>query len=132
MQASEEDINALLRIEAAKRAFDSGTDGTKGAFFENAQDLYQTIDSIHHGAASWTSFSIAYTGPPDPDTPWKHVKYPVYTRNSLTVLKNMAASPDLDGKWEYRPYEKYVGENNREFSNLMSGRFAYKQAVSEF
>ena len=132
MQASEEHIQKLLDIEAAKRALRDDGDGTDGAFFESPKDLYETIDAIPYGEAAWKTFTISYTGPRDPDAPWKHEKYVVHTRNALEVLEDMADCPEFNGKWEYVPYEKYVGQNNREFSSLMSGRFAYKQAVSTF
>ena len=131
MGASRENIEKLLKIEAAKRAAQDGTDGTDGAFYTNADDLYETIDSIPYGDASWRTFTISYTGPLAPDAPWKHEKYVVHTRDALTVLENMANCPEFDGSWEYVPYEKYIGQNNREFRNFMSGRFAYKQAVSQ-
>ena len=126
----------LLEVERAKRVLEdlegNGGDGTDGAFFASAADMYAHIHAIPYGPGSWRAFSVRWNGPmaPDSDAPWKHDTYTVYTRDPLYVLEHMARNPEFDGKWDYVPFEKYVGPNNREFSNLFSGRFAYQKAVS--
>ena len=37
---------------------------------------------------------------------------------------------ELKDSWDYVPYEEYTADDCRRFSNLMSARFAYRQAVS--
>ncbi|KAJ2989849.1 hypothetical protein NUW54_g8655 [Trametes sanguinea] len=49
-------------------------------------------------------------------------------RNPLCVAENMAGSADFLGTWDYTPFEEFLGEGCQRYSNLMSGRWAYKQA----
>ncbi|KAI0358655.1 hypothetical protein OH77DRAFT_1203821 [Trametes cingulata] len=128
MHASEDEINQLLRIHAAKRSIQTQGEDTDSGYFDSAKDMYSTIDSIPYGEAPWATYKVRYTGPADPDAPWKHETYHVHTRDIKQVLMNMAASPEFDGKWDYVPFEEYTGENNRRYSHLMSGRFAWRQA----
>ncbi|KAI0357042.1 hypothetical protein OH77DRAFT_1531956 [Trametes cingulata] len=128
MHASEDEINHLLRIHAAKRSIQTQGQETDSGYFDSAKDMYSTIDSIPYGEAPWVTYKVRYTGPIDPDAPWKHETYHINTRDIKQVLMNMAASPEFDGKWDYTPFEEYTGENNRRYAHLMSGRFAWRQA----
>ena len=99
--------------------------------YRNNDEMYKTIDAIQHGEAPWTVFHLKYTGPVTPETPaWKLKTYVVYTRNPLRVAEMIAGNPDFNGRWDYIPYEEYTSPTCRRFSNLMSGRWAYKQSVS--
>ncbi|KAI0065531.1 hypothetical protein BV25DRAFT_1868788 [Artomyces pyxidatus] len=94
----------------------------------------RTIDEIPFGEASWHSFKVRYTGEVTHASPsWKRRTYEVHTRDAMTVLRNMLASPDFNGKWNHTPYEEYVrsddGQRSRRYSNVMSGRWAWRQAT---
>ncbi len=130
VQTSRGDLNQILRIHAAQRVLETG-DVHAHAMYDTADDMYNTIDEIPYGDAAWTTFQLRYTGPVTPHSPaWKHKTYTVYTRDALQVAENMAASPDFDGRWDYVPYEEYNGPDSRRYSNLMSGTWAFKKAVS--
>lgn len=127
METSQDDINQLLRIWAAKNVLEDG--GTVP--YENFHQLYDTIDAIPYGDTPWHSFRVRYSGPVTPDSPaWQQQTYVIHTRNAEAAIRMMAASDDFEGKFDYVAYEEYVGPNNRRWSNLMSGRWAYKQSVS--
>ncbi|KAH9937976.1 hypothetical protein B0H21DRAFT_698721 [Amylocystis lapponica] len=124
-QISKGDVDQLLRIWAAKNTIDGGGE----PIFEDCDDLHSTIDSIEYGEASWESFSVRYSGPITAESAsWKHETYVVHTRHSLRAVQHMVGSADFDGKFDYVPFEEYTGPNQRRWSNLMSGRWAYKKA----
>ncbi|KAI0362819.1 hypothetical protein OH77DRAFT_1442803 [Trametes cingulata] len=133
MENSQDDINHLLRILAARDALHGHIDTPP--IFEDARDLYSKIDAIPYGDLAWASFAIRFAGPVDADSPaWKRATYVVHTRNLMAVSEAMAASADFDGKWDYVPYEEYVpGADGltRRVCNLMSGQWAYLKALAE-
>lgn len=44
--------------------------------WKNAQELYDTIDSVQAGAAPWKTFTFKYSGPKPPTLPqWMEDKY---------------------------------------------------------
>ena len=54
----------------------------------------------------------------------------MYTRNTLHIAENIAACQDFDGRWDYIPYEESSGPGCHHYSNVMSGTWAMKKAVS--
>lgn len=121
------DINELLDIWAAHNILHDGGDPP----FLNKDDLYATIDSIRQGNAPWEAFSVRYEGPLTADAPsWKRATYRVYCRNTHTVAHNMLASPDFDRQFDYAAYEEYAPDGSRHYSNVMSGKWAYRKSVS--
>ena len=130
VQTSRGELNDILRTHAAQRALETG-DPHAQPMFESADDMYSTLDSIPYGEAAWTTFKVKYIGPITPHTPaWKLKTYTIYTRNTLRVAENIAACKDFDGRWDYVPYEEYSGPGCRRYSNVMSGTWAFKKAVS--
>jgi Plavaka transposase len=97
----------------------------------NAQDLYDTIDSIQLGDAPWKVHKISYQGPRPPGTPpkWMTEKYELCTRDSRLILNNQLASSEFKGETNFVPYQQFNGEGKRIWSNLMSADWAWKQAV---
>ncbi|KAL7279950.1 hypothetical protein ACG7TL_006361 [Trametes sanguinea] len=86
-------------------------------------------DALPFGEAPWISFRIRYAGHVDANSPsWKRHTYIVHMRNPLRVAENMAGSADFLGTWDYTPFKEFLGEGCQRYSNLMSGRWAYKQA----
>jgi hypothetical protein len=102
--------------------------------FTSHQELYALIDAIKQGDVPWNSFSIAYNGlqPPDsvPRPPWMDVEYEVWFRDPLQVLKNQVANPDFKDAMDYSPKRVYH-KGKRQYSDLMSGNWAWDQAVSQ-
>lgn len=132
VQTSRGDLNEILRNYAAQRVLETGNPHAE-APFQSADDMYATLDSIPYGEAAWTTFNLRYTGPISPDTPsWKLQTYTIYTRNTLRVAEGIAACSDFIGRWDYAPYEEYSAPGCRQFSNVMSGTWAFKKAVRAF
>lgn len=99
--------------------------------FESADDMTTHINALPHGDASWTTFRVRYAGVIDASSPsWKRHTYIVHTRNPLRVAESMSASADFIQTWDYVPLEEYIGQDCRQYSNLMSARWAWKKAVS--
>ncbi|KAH9839919.1 uncharacterized protein C8Q71DRAFT_820987 [Rhodofomes roseus] len=125
MQTSIGDINALLRTQAAYNATQGGGDVP----FEDADELFETVDAIPYGDAPWESFTLQYTGPVDDNSPsWKRATYTVHSRNPRTVAHNMAKNEEFDGKFDTTPYQEYSAPGALQFSNVLSGLWAYMQA----
>ncbi|THH29539.1 hypothetical protein EUX98_g4659 [Antrodiella citrinella] len=127
VETSGPDFTQLMKILTAKQVVQG--QGKDSGFYRHSDDLLKTIDAIEVGDAPWESFTIRYTGPLPLDAPqWKREGYTVYTRNTLTVARNMLKSPDFKNSFDYTPFQEYIGVNERRWSNFMSGHWAWKQA----
>ncbi|TFK84682.1 hypothetical protein K466DRAFT_496109 [Polyporus arcularius HHB13444] len=123
-------ISKLLRILAAKHVVDGLPE--YDPIYKQHKALLEAIDSIEYGEANWKAFAVRYSGPITPNSPaWKRETFIVHARNTLRVAEIIAACPDFDGKFDYIPYEEYLSEDCRRVSNLMSGQWAWKQAIAE-
>lgn len=100
--------------------------------WRRAQDLYDTIDAIQHGDAPWKVYKLRYTGPLAPGLPpkWMTTEYELCARNSRTVLHQQLGNVDFKDKIHYAPYRQFDAKGRRVWSDLMSGDWAWKQAVS--
>lgn len=128
VEMSKGEIDRLLQIWAAH---DVELGREPHTPFKSHKDLFGTIDEIDITRLSWQAFNIRFIGEVDDDSPsWKRERYTIYTRSTLDVLRSMLQNPQFDGHFDYRPFEEYVGPNQRQWSNLMSGTWAWKQAVS--
>lgn len=98
--------------------------------WHNTHDLFKTIDSIRAGEASWKGYAFSYSGP-KPHTPpqWMEEVYELNTRDVLTVLEQQLVTTDFDGQFETTPYQEFNAQGDRVYSNLMSGHWAYREAV---
>jgi Plavaka transposase len=99
--------------------------------WRNAQDLYETIDMIQHGDAPWKVYNIRYKGPRPAGIPpnWMTETFELCTRDSRVVLHHQLASSEFKGSTNFVPYQQFDREGRRVWSNLMSGDWAWKQAV---
>ena len=97
--------------------------------FQNHQMLV-TIDGIDGGDISWQSFTAKYSGtkPPGNAPDWMLKEYTVFFRDPLAVVRNIISNPDFDGQFDYAPYMEFEEEKQR-WTDLMSGKWAWKQAV---
>jgi hypothetical protein len=55
--------------------------------------------------------------------------YELNVRNILIVLEQQLATSEFDGNFDYIPYQEFDPQGDRVWSNLMSGQWAYQQAV---
>ena len=129
MQCSAGDIDHLLNLWAAHNI----NNGDGDPIFKNAETMYDAIDSITHGDAPWDSFSVQYPGPTTADSPsWQLNAFQVHCRNTRDVVRNMLGNKEFDGKFDYVPFQEYTAVRTSQYSNLMSGQWAYAKAVSTF
>jgi hypothetical protein len=125
-------IKTLLDLWSA-RSFKLGRD--EGAPFEDAKELYDTIDSIPLGDVAWESFSMKYNGkrPQHSDVPdWMNAKFDVWFRDPRKLVHNLISNPDFDGEFDYAPFHEYDKAGNHRFCDFMSEDWAWKQAVGLF
>ena len=120
---SQADIDTLMRLWAA-----TTPDGC--APFRNHQDLLATVDAIELGDIPWQSFSAKYSKPVPLDNPpdWMLREYTVFFRDPLSVVRSMISNPDFKGQFDYAPYREFEN-GERRLTNLMSGNWAWRQAV---
>jgi hypothetical protein len=125
-ELSQGNVDILMELWAS-----SAEDGQ--APFRNHREMLDTIDTIDAGNTPWQSFTASYSGikpsnnPPD----WMLKDYVVFFRDPLAVVRSVVSNPDFDGQFDYAPYTEYEDEKRR-WSDLMSGEWAWKQAVGIF
>ena len=88
------------------------------------------IDDIDLGSIPWKTFSAMYSGniPPANPPDWMLHEYKVFFRDPLSVVQSMISNPDFKGQFDYTPYREFEGDERR-LTDLMSGNWAWKQAV---
>ncbi|KAH8071048.1 hypothetical protein BXZ70DRAFT_1058347 [Cristinia sonorae] len=98
--------------------------------FDNHRHMHSTIDAIPLGDAPWHSFTATYTGvKPNHNVPeWMNAEYEVWCRNPRTIIRNMLANPAFKDNFDAAPFREYDSDNVRQYSNLMSGDWAWRQA----
>jgi hypothetical protein len=94
-------------------------------------ELYSAIDAIRHGDSPWKVYHIRYRGPLPPGTPpkWMTDEYELCTRDSRQLLLQQLASSHFKDSINLTPYQQFDKSGQRSWSNLMSGDWAWKQAV---
>lgn len=120
------DINCLMDLWAASLL----KYGDKPPFADHPS-LYRAIDSIEHGDVAWECFKASYQGEkPACETPaWMNTEYDVWFRNPRVVVCNMLKNVDFEGKIDYSPVQDFNNDDERQYQNLMSGEWAWQQAV---
>ena len=95
--------------------------------------MYYTIDSISVGGVGWTTYQLSYSGPQPTGTlpRWMQVTYELSVRNVLSVFEEQLTLKEFDGHFEYTPYKEYDEKGFRIYSNLMSGNWAFHEAVCD-
>jgi Plavaka transposase len=121
-------INFILAILAACLA----PHGAEPPFL-STNHMYKTIDSTPLGDVAWETFSFQYTGarPPGGNIPsWMNTTHDIWFRDPRALVHNMISNPDFDSGFHYAPFQEYDVHGAHRFSDLMSGNWAWKQAVS--
>ena len=100
--------------------------------WSSAEELYDTIDSIQSGDTPWKTYKFTYKGPKtDGIAPkWMEQEYELNTRDVLAVVEQQLANSEFNGKFDYTPYQEFDATGERVWSNLMSGHWAWREAVS--
>jgi Plavaka transposase len=100
--------------------------------FTNHRDMYSTIDSITVGDVPWQTFSVSYNGDIPEDSPaWMTAKYEVCYWDPLLVMEQQLGNKDFDGQIDFSP-KRIFQDGKRQYMDLMSGNWAWEQAVRQF
>lgn len=132
VQSSAAEISQDLDIMLANiMKYTNNTDVSGPNGWRNAKDMYATIDSIKAGDVPWKTYKFRYTGP-KPSTPpqWMLQDYELSVRNIVDVLEHQLSTAEFEGQFDYAPYEEYDPNGDRVWSNLFSGLWANREAVS--
>jgi hypothetical protein len=99
--------------------------------FKDHNEVYDTIDASDLGDMPWQLSSFRYQGEiPDGKVPeWMTALYEVYYRDPRDVIKNMIADRTFKHAFDYVPYQEFDEDGDRRYKNLMSGDWAFHQAV---
>jgi hypothetical protein len=113
--------------------------GQDSAPFKDHLHMYDKIDEIDVGEASWESYEIDLSDDVDEleDGPWAHKTYTLHKQDTLQVTRSMLDNPEFDGHYDTRAYRRYTkhsstGKWERELSDVMSGQWAWQQSVRYF
>jgi hypothetical protein len=131
-QNSGPEITEALEVRAADLL---GTNTTPT--WSKAGDMYNTIDAIEGGDLPFGVFRFRYKGKPpvgqNQKVPrWSKRTYELHAANLRQVIHGQLASPELRGHVDVAPYRQFAPDGQRVVSNLMSGEWAWKKAVSLF
>lgn len=95
--------------------------------------MYETIDQIQSGPVPFRSYHFKYNGPMPPTPPkWMTETYELFARDPRLVLQQQLATPEFSNQFNPVPYRRFNRNGDRVFSNLMSGDWAWNQAVMCF
>lgn len=123
---SAQDLNDQLRMWEAYNVLK----GNNSTMYSSTKDILSTIDNIALGDLPWSSFKVRYNGPTNEDSPaWMRCVYTVHTRDTFTVQANFLKNQDFAGAIDYVPFRAFTQNGARRWSNLLSGNWAWKQAV---
>lgn len=130
LQSSKSDILQGLDLWRATIIKHGSLHSTDEVPWLNADSLYETIDSIQAGNAPWRCYKFSYVGPKPPTPPrWMEETYELNARDVLLVIEQQLETSEFHGHTAYSPYQEFDVSGNRVYSNLMSGDWAFRQAV---
>jgi hypothetical protein len=129
-QMSGNHINELMDIWAAHQQERYG-DEEPSPPFANAQDLYNVIDETELSDVPWQAFSVKYNGEIPPNAPkWMPASYEVWFRDPLDIMESQIGNRDFGpNEMDYAPKQVFSRSGTRQYSDLMSGDWAWNQAV---
>jgi hypothetical protein len=126
-------IDELMEIWVMYQSAQYSDDDDPSPPFANAQDLYSIIDATELGDVSWQGFTITYDGEvPDNPPNWMSTPYEVWYRNPLLVMESQIGNRDIGNEIDYAPKQVFSQTGTRQFCDLMSGDWAWDQAVRCF
>ena len=98
--------------------------------FQNVQDILSIIDMIDLGHVPWETFSLEYPGElPDFNPPsWMTKEYHIWFHDPHKIIHTILTNKDFDGEIDYSPHQIFI-DGKQKYSNLMSGDWAWRQAV---
>lgn len=102
--------------------------------FADHKEMYSVIDATREGDVPWQSFSVSYDGElPDDEAgevpSWMTAKYDVWFRDPLLAMEQQIGNPDFATEMDFAPKQVFDKGNKRQYTDLMSGNWAWQQAV---
>jgi Plavaka transposase len=123
-------VDELMEIWAAYHLAQYNDDVDPSPPFANSRDLYNVIDATELGDVAWQGFSINYDGEVPDDPPnWMSTPYEVWYRDPLLVMESQIGNRDFRNEMDYAPKLVVSEMGTRQFCDLMSGDWAWEQAV---
>lgn len=133
----------FVEIQSSERHINKGLDlwlaatlkaGSKTPLpWSSAEEMYATIDSIQEGDIPFKTIYFKYSGTIPPNPPhWMIETYELCTRDSRILSHNQLATSDFFDMFNYKPYRQFDHTGDRIWSNLMSGDWAWNEAVSTY
>ena len=106
--------------------------GARSLQWNNAEQMYETIDSIPRGEVPWNVIRVCFTGTIlEPVPPkWKTEVYELYVRDVRSLMHMLLGSPAFHSEFAALLYRQFYRHGSCIFSNLMSADWAWKQCVS--
>ncbi|KJA15337.1 hypothetical protein HYPSUDRAFT_149256 [Hypholoma sublateritium FD-334 SS-4] len=130
LQSSARNINKGLDLWLAAK-LEAGNDSPLP--WSSPREMYDTIDSIQEGDAPFSTIELKYSGPVDDNSPkWMTQTYELCVRDSRKLLQNQLATTDFADHFNYKPYREFDHQCDRVWCNLMSGDWAWSEAVRSF
>lgn len=130
--SSEAKINKGLDLWLAAKVQATGDPYCSGLPWSSADEMYATIDEIQVGHAPFHLVEFKYSGslPQDPPS-WMTRSYELYVRDVRASIHNMLDTPAFKSQFNSTPYRQfYDNSRDRVWSNLLSGDWAWEEAVS--
>ena len=99
--------------------------------FASSQDMYNVIDATEVGGIPWQAFMVTYNGvlPKQNPPTWMSASYEVWFRDPLAVMEEQIGNRDFGYEMDYAPKRVFSKSGKRQFSDFMSGNWAWNQAV---
>ena len=103
--------------------------------FSNHKELCAIIDGLDVGDVPWESFMVEY------DTKavniiniswrpkWMSDMHEVFFHDPRRIVREMLANPSFKGSMDFKPYRAFDQDGSRRYEHLMSGDWAWNQAV---
>ena len=129
LQSSERQINQALDLWRV--AIIQAQGDTANIPWDSAAQMYNTINSIQEGSVPWKTVKFWYTGPFPAGTPprWMTEDYELCFRDPCSILLNQITSPELQNHFNYVSYKQFDSHRECVWSNLISGEWAWNEAV---
>jgi Plavaka transposase len=129
--SSEAKIAKGLDLWLAAKVQGAGTPDCEGIPWSCADELYSTVDEIQAGGAPFKTVYFQYSGPLPTNPPkWMTEKYELCVRDTRQVIKNTLSTSDFANEFNPQPYRQFHSNDDRMYSNLLSGDWAWREAVS--
>lgn len=129
-QSSASKIAEALDLWMAQRIQAAQSTEVDDVPWKTANDMYQTIDQIQHGHTPFRTYYFKYSGPRPIDPPsWMLQTYELCLRDSRAVIHHQLANQEFAKEFHAAPYQQFQADGDRVWSNVMSGEWAWNEAV---